>query len=153
MPSAEIGRPASMAFQAMSMVWLPMSPTWPLPKSQYMFHWRQLAPEPPEKTFEVTVDPSAAADVLVFEGTAVSIENSPLPQSTQNYVVTMQINRVVKGQFKGKTFQFRVHSPTKSGLTLKGKYTVEAKRADGKYTVDQYQWMRRPVAPNKGSAR
>jgi predicted secreted protein len=106
----------------------------------------------PEKTFEVVIDPSAAADVLVFEGTVVSIENSPLPQSTQNFVVTMHVNRVVKGRFKGKTFQFRVHSPTKSGLTLKGKYTVEAKRVKGKYLVDQNQWSRPPVVPGKNSA-
>ena len=38
-----------MAFQARSIVWLPMSPTWPLPKSQYIFHCRQFAPGPPEK--------------------------------------------------------------------------------------------------------
>jgi len=47
--TAEVGRSASSAFHARSMVWLPMSPICPLPKSQYMFHWRQLAPGPPEK--------------------------------------------------------------------------------------------------------
>src|ERR1043166_1049623 len=44
LPSAAVGRPASMAFQARSMVWLPMSPTWPLATSQYIFHCRQFAP-------------------------------------------------------------------------------------------------------------
>ena len=39
--SAVVGMPASMAFQARSMVWLPMSPIWPIPKSQYMFQARQ----------------------------------------------------------------------------------------------------------------
>ena len=38
-----------MAFQTRSIVWLPMSPIWPLPKSQYMFHGRQFVPAPPEK--------------------------------------------------------------------------------------------------------
>ena len=47
--SAEVGNLASTAFQSRSMVWLPMSPIWPAPKSQYMFHDRQLAPGPPEK--------------------------------------------------------------------------------------------------------
>ena len=37
------------AFHTRSMVWLPISPTWPLPKSQYIFHSRQLAPDLPEK--------------------------------------------------------------------------------------------------------
>jgi inhibitor of cysteine peptidase len=96
--------------------------------------------KPPEKTFDVTIDPAAAADLLVFEGTVISIEASPLPKSTQNFIVTMHVDRVLRGQFKGKSFQFRVHSPAKSGLNVKGKYTVEAKRVDGKYTVDQNQW-------------
>src|ERR1019366_4119063 len=47
--SAVVGRSASSGFQAKSIVWLPISPICPLPKSQYMFHWRQFAPEPPEK--------------------------------------------------------------------------------------------------------
>ena len=64
----------------------------------------------------------------------------------------MRVDRVLKGRFKGKTFQFRVHSPTKSGLKLKGKYTVEAKLVNGKYTVEQDQWMRPPVGPNQGLA-
>jgi predicted secreted protein len=101
-----------------------------------------------EKVFEVAIDSSATADTLVFEGTVVSIEVSPLPKSTQNYLVTMQVDRVVRGQFKGKTFQFRVHSPSKSGLSVKGKYTVEAKVADGKFTVDPNQWTR-PANPKK----
>jgi predicted secreted protein len=107
--------------------------------------------KPPEKTFEVTIDSSAAAEMLVFEGTVIAIENSPLPKSTQNYLVTMQVNHVLKGQFKGMTFQFRVHSPTKSGLKLKETYTVEAKRFNGKYTVDQYQWTN--ARSNKDAAR
>ena len=47
--SAEVGSVASTAFQSRSIVWLPMSPIWPAPKSQNMFHDRQFAPGPPEK--------------------------------------------------------------------------------------------------------
>ena len=36
-------------FQSRSIVWLPMSPIWPAPKSQNMFHDRQFIPAPPEK--------------------------------------------------------------------------------------------------------
>ena len=105
----------------------------------------------PSQTIEVTIDSSLAADVLVFEGTVVSIETAPLSNSPQNYLVTVQVDRVVRGQFQGKTFQFRVHSPEESGLKLNGKYTVEANRSDGKYTVDQFQWTR-PAAPKKNPA-
>jgi len=47
LPSTEVGQPASIAFHARSIVWLPMSPTWPLPKSQYIFHDKQFIPELP----------------------------------------------------------------------------------------------------------
>jgi inhibitor of cysteine peptidase len=100
----------------------------------------------PEKTFEVLIDslsPAAADEenTLVFEGTVASIVNAPVVNSSRGFVVTMQVNRVVKGQYDGKTFQFRVHSPTRSGLKVRGRYTVEAKRTAGGYAVDQNQWM------------
>src|SRR5688572_30528426 len=47
--SAEVGILASTACQRRSMVWEPMSPIWPAPKSQYMFHSRQFMPAPPLK--------------------------------------------------------------------------------------------------------
>ena len=47
--SAEVGIPASTEFQSRSMVWLPISPIWPAPKSQYMFQERQFMPGPPAK--------------------------------------------------------------------------------------------------------
>jgi predicted secreted protein len=103
-----------------------------------------------EQTFEVTIDSLpqtkvVADDALVFDGTVASIEASPLPESTQNFVVTMKVDRVTKGQFQGKTFQFRIHSPSRSGLETGQKCTVEAKRTADGYVVDQNQWMMRPL--------
>jgi inhibitor of cysteine peptidase len=107
---------------------------------------------PPANTFEAVIDstPSsttAADDTLTFEGTVASIEASPIPQSEQNFVVTMQVDRVVKGEFKGKTFQFRIHSPALSGLKAGQKCVVEAKRTADGYTVDQNQWLGNPTKP------
>jgi predicted secreted protein len=107
--------------------------------------------KPAEKTFEAVIDSTGAADdTLVFEGTVAKLEPSPLPDATQNYTITMQVTRVVKGRFKGKTFEFRIHSPTKAGLKLNEKYTVEAKRTKDGYTVDQDQWRK---ADSKRAAR
>jgi hypothetical protein len=78
---------------------------------------------------------------LVFKGTVSSIDISTLPMSMANYVVTMQVNCIVKGEFKGKTFQFRIQSPSMSGLIVGKQYLVEAKRSKNGYTVDQYQWI------------
>ena len=36
-----IGFEQLMTFHTRSIVWLPISPIWPMPKSQYMFHFRQ----------------------------------------------------------------------------------------------------------------
>ena len=47
--TTDVGSPASIAFQARSIVWLPMSVSCPAPKSQYMFHCRQFRPDCPEK--------------------------------------------------------------------------------------------------------
>ena len=80
---------------------------------------------------------------LVFLGTVQSIESSTIPQSRANWVVTFRVDRVESGNFDGKTFSFRIHSPSKSGLETGKQYVVEANRTDAGYEVDQYQWMNR----------
>jgi hypothetical protein len=78
---------------------------------------------------------------LVFLGTVQSIESSTLPQSLANWVVTFRIDKIESGEFAGKTFSFRIHSPSKSGLENGKQYVVEAIRTDAGYEVDQYQWI------------
>ena len=55
---------------------------------------------------------------LVFEGTVEKIEISPLKRSLDNWIVTFQVNKVLSGDFKGKRFSFRIHSPIRSGLKV-----------------------------------
>ena len=81
-------------------------------------------------------------DVVLF-GKVQSIQASPLPQSLANWVVTFRIERVDFGEFDGKTFSFRIHSPSKSGLETGKQYVVEATRTRAGYEVDQYQWINR----------
>jgi hypothetical protein len=80
---------------------------------------------------------------LVFLGTVQSIESSIVPQSLANWVVTFRVDRIQSGEFGGKTFSFRIHSSSKSGLETGKQYVVEATRTDAGYEVDQYQWMNR----------
>ena len=93
------------------------------------------------------VDASAEAAPsrdLRFRGTVAAIDASPTEElSNQNWVVTMNVERVLSGEFVGKTFTFRVHSPSKSGLVVSRSYTVEAKWTGDGYEVDQLQWRRR----------
>jgi len=75
--------------------------------------------------------------------TVEKVEASPVPESTQNWIVQGRVDRVLSGGFSGKTFSFRVHSPAESGLEVGKQYRVEAKRTkDGYAVVDQYQWMK-----------
>lgn len=85
--------------------------------------------------------PTKAKADLVFLGTVESIEVSSLPQSQSNWIVTFRIERVESGEFGEKTFSFRIHSPSKSGLETGKQYSVEATKTDTGYFVDQYQWL------------
>jgi len=83
---------------------------------------------------------------LVFRGTITAIGPSPLPpESLLNWVITMRVERIIEGQFSGKEFSFRVHSPVQSGLLVGHAYRVRAKSTPAGYTVDPFQWMGQPV--------
>jgi hypothetical protein len=81
-------------------------------------------------------------DHLVFLGTVEKLDTSPLPQSTLNWVVQCRVDKIVTGQFSGKTFSFRIHSPARSGLEVGKQYKIVAKRTAEGFAVDQYQWMK-----------
>ena len=81
-----------------------------------------------------------ASTILVFRGTVTAIDNSPVARSTHNWLVTMHIDQIEQGQFRGRDFNFRVHSPTKSGLTSNGTYRVESRLTQDGYVVDEFQW-------------
>jgi hypothetical protein len=83
----------------------------------------------------------AKAD-LVFLGTVEKVEVSSLPRSEQNWIVHCRVNQVLSGNYLGKTFSFRVHSPVKSGLKVGRQYKIVAKRTVDGYTVDQFQWTK-----------
>ena len=77
-----------------------------------------------------------ATDILVFNGTVTKIESSTIPQSNHNWIVTMHVDKVLSGNFPDAQFSFRVHSPTRSGLTENGTYRIEASRTGTGYVVD-----------------
>ncbi len=79
---------------------------------------------------------------LVFLGTVEKLDAFPLPQSRLNWVVQCRVDKIVAGDFLGKTFSFRVHSPARSGLEVGKQYKIIAKRIPEGFAVDQYQWMK-----------
>lgn len=81
------------------------------------------------------------ADELVFSAKITSIQISPLgPGSTKNHIVTTSVQKIIHGTFAGDTFQFRISSPTKSGLRVGEIYTIVAEKTKNGLNVDQYQW-------------
>lgn len=82
------------------------------------------------------------SDLLVFRGTVTAIVNSPIQRSNHNWMITMRVDQIDRGQFNGPTFNFRVHSPSQSGLISNGTYRVETKLTQDGYTVDEFQWNR-----------
>lgn len=82
---------------------------------------------------------------LVFLGTVVSIDVSPLPRSSANYIVTFNVEKVESGKLGAKTFSFPVHDPVQSGLEIGNRYRVRATKTGRGYFIDQYQWANRPL--------
>lgn len=80
---------------------------------------------------------------LVFVGTVFSIAQGA--DELRPFIVRMEVEKVVSGEFSGGWFEFAVHSPSRSGLEEGHSYTVKAVWTGTGYEVDQYQW--------KGTAR
>ena len=78
---------------------------------------------------------------LVLVGTVFSITQGG--SKLKPWVVTIEIQKVLRGQYPGSWFSFAVHSPARSGLKQGRSYTVKAVwkgDADGSYHVDENQW-------------
>lgn len=67
---------------------------------------------------------SSPSKVLVLEGTVDSI--TQISDERRPWLVTVNVKRVVSGEFSGSTFRFAVHSPAQSGLEKGRPYTVKA---------------------------
>ena len=83
---------------------------------------------------------------LVFRGRVEEIEISTLPPpALKEWVVTFAVDRVEHGEFPGRKFSFRVHSPSRSGLEKGRSYQVRAEWTEDGYTVDEFQWLNAEV--------
>lgn len=104
-----------------------------------------LPPDPCEK--EKASSKDSTGDIVIL-GTVSKIYISPLRESELNWVVQCSVDKVVSGSLPHKTFSFRIHSPSKSGLEAGKQYTINIEETANGYTVDQYQWSRGPGCSN-----
>ena len=61
---------------------------------------------------------------IVLSGTVIDIQPAKGRHPHQKWLVTLQVDSVVAGSFTSKTFSFSIHSPTKSGIAVGGRYTI-----------------------------
>lgn len=86
---------------------------------------------------------SPSGQDLVFTGTVSEMVMMPAKAVPQKaWFVTVKVEKVLSGSFSGETFSFRIHSPSKSGLSKGHSYTIEAKWVGDGYVVDDLQWTR-----------
>ena len=82
---------------------------------------------------------------IIFLGTVEKIYISALEHSNLNWVVQCRVDKVISGKFEGKSFSFRIHSPSQSSLKVGEQYKIEAKWIGDGYTVDELQWAERAL--------
>jgi hypothetical protein len=57
--------------------------------------------------------------------------------SLRRWGATIQVERVIEGQFSQSTFTFTLHSPARAGLETGHRYIITAKWVGGGYLVDE----------------
>jgi hypothetical protein len=80
---------------------------------------------------------------LVLVGKVVSITQGG--SRPKRWVVTIEVEKVVRGEYSGSRFSFAVHSPSRSGLEEGHSYEVKAVWKGEGYDVDENQWRRHRV--------
>lgn len=80
-------------------------------------------------------------EALILKGKVIAIEPYHDPARRKRWLVTLHVEKVIAGKYTGDTFAFPIHSPTKSGLTDGGHYTVRIEPAADGYRVDELQWL------------
>lgn len=79
---------------------------------------------------------------LVLVGTVREIHSRSGACSLKNWIVVVDVARIVSGEFSGTTFSFAIHSPARAGLQVGQSYTVKATWIGAGYLVDELQWQK-----------
>jgi len=81
---------------------------------------------------------------LIFEGTVIDIiiDNNDLKNK---WIVKIRVDKIISGDFSGKTFSFRVHSPALSEIQKNKRYRVVAEETETGYKVNPYNWGEKEI--------
>jgi hypothetical protein len=78
---------------------------------------------------------------LVLMGTVTAISPVAKRPSRRNWAVTIRVEKVKVGKFSHPEFTFTVHSPSRAGLEVGGRCTIEATWTGQGYLVSDTGWM------------
>lgn len=77
---------------------------------------------------------------VVLRGTVTELRPSRGPHPHLKWLAALAVESVAAGRFSDPAFLFRIHSPTKSGITVGGRYVVHATRTpDGDYLLGRIE--------------
>lgn len=85
---------------------------------------------------------------LVFRAVVESIECAPIGMAGRflDWIVKTRIEKMIEGDLtKLKRFEFRIHSPARSGLAVGTECTIRATWTGSGYVVDENQWHGAPT--------
>jgi hypothetical protein len=88
-------------------------------------------------------------DETVFLGTVTRIDNlGHTPDPVLRYVVTLKIDKVIRGRLPIETFQLGIHSPSREGVELGHRYRISVRRSGARYDYcGPRPW--RPIPPDR----
>jgi hypothetical protein len=93
------------------------------------------------------VEDDTKGEEVVLRGTITEIRPARGSHPHQKWLAILAVDSVVAEHFSGQTFAFRIHSPTKSGIAVGGRYVIHATRTQtGEYVVRSIEpWRNEPA--------
>lgn len=77
---------------------------------------------------------------IVLKGTVTEIRPKQGAHPHLKWLVSLQVNSVIAGDFTGETFNFHIHSPTKSAIVKDGQYVIHLVRNQaGEYRLESIE--------------
>lgn len=76
----------------------------------------------------VTMKDENKIENVILQGTVTEIRPARGPHPHHKWLVSLQVNSVIAGDFTGPTFSFNIHSPEKSRIVIGGQYVIELVR-------------------------
>ncbi|TFH47376.1 MAG: hypothetical protein E4G94_00220 [ANME-2 cluster archaeon] len=84
------------------------------------------------------------SEKIVLQGTVTEIRPMQGSHPHLKWLVSLQVNSVIVGDFVGQTFSFNIHSPIKSGIVNGGQYVIQIER------IQTGEYMLKDLEPYKG---